>query len=295
VRRWTGAPPDNEARALDAAEREAAATEDQAESAREQLGLNSSGLRVQWLLVILAVPAAVAAAVGIADRALPGDDDGPDASLVPIEEDAGTTTVTTQPPTTPTSLPGTPLAELIGCPIDPIPAEEPQFEICVVMWCQSTAPRNQQMVKIKPKLVNRSDLDLDISLNAPTGWRLIVPESTDVGAWSPPGETGDAPMPLAIAGENVWGIPPNADRDSEAHPSGGITFATHWDAVTLPAGDYYLDPDNREGDLVFYVPDSNPSDIYGTELLGLAFVVDGTVVAYTPVIEWGPRADPNDF
>lgn len=187
------------------------------------------------------------------------------------------------------------LASVVGCPVDDMSVPEQAIELCVVRWCQDIVPRNQVSVKLKPKVANGSDSAINVSLQDPSPWRLIVSRDVDVSRWSPPTPMADHPISLNLNGETVWGIPPNPDGVAESMDDGLSTFATHWNASTVSAGETLYDPEVKQGDLVFYYPDMDPDPYKAPGLIGLALVENGEIVAYTSTDEWGTRADPNSF
>lgn len=234
-------------------------------------------MRRQWWTVALTGALALAGCTGPADA-----DPTPTRVNLPLEN--GVTTTSASPPpaaTSPAPADGGAVGvQEVGFPVD----------LSVVAWCACGGPDGQLQVKIKPSLTHRSGGDASIGVG---NFRLVV-AGADVAGWSGLTAAGQAPfvLPDDKLGEVAY-IPANKDGWSQ-RLGDAWTFATHWDASTLPAGGRYLDEGVKRGDLVFYVPTGSDEVVV---LAGLALMSEdgSTAIGWAPRESWGAEGDPNAF
>jgi hypothetical protein len=166
-----------------------------------------------------------------------------------------------------------------------------KVKLAVVNFCFCGGPRAQAQVKIKPSVTNDSSDTIPLAAD---NLRLLVPNPLPA-PWTPPSAAGDV-VQVRVGDQTVLAIPPNPDRAAE-ELGGGLSFATHWDQTELSPGDSYLDGNNRQGDLVYYVPESSDNSV---TVLGLAHVIQEpnggwTVMGFIGSHDWVGEADPGDF
>ena len=166
-----------------------------------------------------------------------------------------------------------------------------KVKLAVINYCFCGGPRAQAEVKIKPSVTNDSSSTIPLAAD---NLRLLVPSPLP-GPWTPPSAAGDV-VEVRVGDQTVLAIPPNPDRAAE-NLSGGQTFATHWDQTGLSPGASYLDEDNRQGDLVYYVPESSDNTV---TVLGLAHVIeenngDWKVMGFVETRDWSGEENPGDF
>lgn len=121
------------------------------------------------------------------------------------------------------------------------------FTAEVVNWCYCGDEETlESQIKIKPRLVNHSArrIDLRTGGSARLGLAIHANASSD-RSWITPTE------PRYRRYGKWLVVPPNAPGDLVST----TMFETHWNRISLrPVVGKYLDPDEKEGDLVFNVP-----------------------------------------
>jgi hypothetical protein len=156
----------------------------------------------------------------------------------------------------------------------------------VTRWCIEPGVRKQVQVKVQMMIHNRNDKWLDIRQER---IRLIVHEFNR-DDWLPPriGEpTRDRPIHTNYEGEEVWAIPANAERayDPLLNPPGLGTFATHWEVSRLAPKTTFI-PHDHYGDLVFYMPMPADGGRAKPNIVGIAYVKNGDIIALCPPDKW---------
>lgn len=178
----------------------------------------------------------------------------------------------------------------------------PDIEICVTHWCQAIFRRedgeideSQVQIKLRARIINNSDLPIDLSISNSSAMRLLVRSQSLPAGWTPPPLTAgsrDLPVLVNWEGGKYWAIPPNVPGDARLVGDGTEFdgFVTSWDAGVIQPGESYYrklrhsapNLPIQEGNLVFQVP-------MGDELIGLAIVAkeDPTkVLGVLPKKEW---------
>jgi hypothetical protein len=178
----------------------------------------------------------------------------------------------------------------LGCPLRTA-SHRRDLDVTVVYWCAIPGMiRGQTEFKFKTMVRNHRSSPTDIGLGR---WRLLV-APFDHSRWSAPiigSATEGRPIYVRYHGSKVSAVPANANYAYDVE-DGQASFATYWTAEALGAGRTYFDPDNRAGDLTFYVPGRSTE----MRVVGLAYMAEGRrVVAVAPPHAWGRRIPANAF
>jgi len=190
-------------------------------------------------------------------------------------------------------------------PISDKPSVQPKVELEIVKWCVHISFLTDLLeVKVKPAIINLSQGPIDISLSS---WFLVISADADKSKWVPAeGLRVGSVVQIEVDGITGWAIPPNADGAFETIQMDGVeiaSYATHWNQTTLEQNENYVDPDVKEGDIVWWAPylqvqcDEITGDCTTEDILGIAIVNDGRVIAYSPASAWSDTAhdSPGSF
>jgi hypothetical protein len=224
----------------------------------------------------------VAAAALLAACTSSPSEEGEHAKLPPFLVPTSTTQTapTAEPPTETTETPS-------QADITEPPVEYP-VGLSVEKYCVCFGPRAQLQVKLKPRIENATAATISIS---PDKFRLAVVGGL-AGPWTPHRNVAGV-LTTTQAGTTYTLVPPNANRAAESMGDNAFTWATHWTANELAAGQTFFLPDPKAGDLVFYVP----HDASGAAAVEALALLDegGRVIGWTPWTGWREYADPADF
>ena len=243
--------------------------------------------RYLWAPVALVVIGAVLTAAGPYFSSRP-----------PTEFTQGRGPNTPPPPhrTPPSASP--PTGPRTGCPINSGEGDEPHTELSVLNWClheSAYLKGGRRELKLKPRIHNKTGHTIDISLSS---WRLLVSTDVDVDTWMPIRDVRVAkPIRIDCGGIDAWAIPANANGVTYKH-----AFATHWSATKLAAGRPYADLNFYRGDIVWWTPNltafsQDGGILRAPQVLGVAVVNDGKIVAFSPSSSWTDETwtNPQDF
>ena len=154
----------------------------------------------------------------------------------------------------------------------PISRPLPVAQICVVYWCKGDVFSetgelvvDKLEIKLRPRIVNNSDKQIDVSTSKRSAILLLVSDPDADSKWSPPPLTNranDRPRLVEFDGAQYWGLPPNVNGDFKVASNGYYTgFGSSWyEAIVAPGGSFLetsRDANHdlvHRGNLVFEVP-----------------------------------------
>lgn len=290
-----------------------------------KLGVSTSALKLTVSIAsVLALVAGVVIVVSYFARtefmpfASPGLTSAPTAPSETTSSSPTSSGITTTPSTSPSRAAGSLTRDGHCAPPNPSDWKIPNYDICVVAWCQGivvfpngTVDESRIQVKVRPRITNNAEEPLDVTIWKTSALRLLVRSSDLPDSWRPPRETAkldDRPYIVEAEGQKYWAVAPNIPNDVDlpddmTHAS-EIGFATFWSASEIAPDSAYPPLDqvdehgnlDQDGDLVFQLPARTPSN--NAEFLGLALMKRSEPTEVLDVAwfeDWGPRTEPTAF
>lgn len=168
------------------------------------------------------------------------------------------------------------------------------LRLSVTRWQALLAPRGQIQIKLKVSVRNVSQRRIDVRRPR---WLLVVRDFAP-RRWTPPqlgAPTYERPRQAKYAKRPVWLVPPNADGAYDLNPDvSSYTFATHWAATVLKAGELYFPSEIKRGVLVYHVTRS-ASRATLTGVVGLGYWTVSRKLIVVPTHRWGTRTPADAF